>query len=151
VYATLAGDHLRELVAGVGAAGLALVVVAFVVGRASVFPFGLGGVGAAYGVFLSLHGGAVDVRAPLVAAALFVAAELGYGFLGRSVARSERALLVRRGAGLAVGALVTGLVGSLLLALTTGVGGSVALEAAGVAAATLTIAAITLLASRSSV
>ncbi len=151
VYATLAGDRLPVVVAAVGAAGCALIALAFVARRPAVFPVGLAGAGAAYGVFLSLRSGPVDVRAPLVAAALFVAAELGYSSLDRSVVPSERAVVVRRVAGLAAGAVGTGLLGSLLLVLTTGVGGGGALEAAGVGAAALTLAAIAVLASRSSV
>lgn len=150
VYATLAGDRLPAVVAAVGAAGCALIALALVARRPSVFPVGLAGAGAAYGVFLSLRSGPVDARAPLVAAALFVAAEVGYSALGRTVGRAERAVVVRGLAGLAVGAVLTGLVGSLLLALTTGVGGGAALEAAGVGAAALTLATIALLASRPS-
>jgi hypothetical protein len=150
VYATLAGDRLPAVVASVGAAGCALIALAFVARRPSVFPIGLAGAGAAYGVFLSLRSGPVDARAPLVAAALFVAAEVGYSALGRTVGVAERAVVVRGLAGLAVGAVLTGLVGSLLLALTTGVGGGAALEAAGVGAAALTLATIALLASRPS-
>ena len=139
------------VVAAVGAAGCALIALALAARRPSVFPVGLAGAGAAYGVFVSLRSGPVDARAPLVAAALFVAAELGYSSLGHMDVHSERAVVVRRVAALAVGAIATGLVGSLLLALTTGVGGSVGLEAAGVGAAALTVAAIAALASRSSV
>jgi hypothetical protein len=147
----VAGDRLPEIVAGVGAGGCALVAIAFVARRPSVFPFGLAGVGAAYGVYLSLRGGAVDPRAPAVAAALYVAAELGFWSLERAASRSERTVVVRRVATIAAGALFTGLVGSLVLGLTTGVGGGLALEAAGVAAAALTVASIAVLASRSSV
>jgi hypothetical protein len=111
----------------------------------------MAGAGAAYGLFLSLHGGAVDARAPAVAAALFLAAELGFWSLERSPARAERNVLLRRISGLAVGAILTALVGSLVLGLTTGVGGGIALEAVGVAAAAVTVAAIAVLASRSSV
>ena len=60
-------------------------------------------------------------------------------------------MVVRRIAGVAAGAIFTGLVGSLMLGLTTGVGGGLAVEAAGVAAAALTVATIAVLASRSSV
>ena len=151
VYAVLAGDRLPEVVAGVGAAGCALIVIAFVARRPSVFPVGLAGVAAAYGVYLSLRSGAVDARAPAVAAALYVAAELGFWSLERTASRSERTVVVRRVAAVAGGALLTGLVGSLMLGLTTGVGGGLALEAAGVAAAALMVAAIAVLASRSSV
>lgn len=151
VYATAAGERLSQVVLGVGAAGCALMAAALVTRRPSALPVGLAGVGAAYGLFLSLRTGAVDPRAPAVATALFVAAELGFWGLERSPARGERAVLVRRIAWLAGCALLTALVGSLVLGLTAGVGGGVALEAAGVAAATLTVAAIALLASRSSV
>jgi hypothetical protein len=147
----VAGDRLPEIVAGVGAGGCALVAIALVARRPSVFPFGLAGVGAAYGVYLSLRSGAVDARAPAVAAALYVAAELGFWSLERATSRSEWTVVVRRVATIAAGALFTGLVGGLVLGLTTGVGGGLALEAVGVAAAALTVAAIAVLASRSSV
>jgi hypothetical protein len=147
----VAGDRLPEVVAGVGAGGCVLIAIAFLARRPSVFPVGLAGVGAAYGVYLSLHSGAVDPRAPAVAAALYVAAELGFWSLERTASRSERTVVVRRVATVAAGAVFTGLVGSLVLGLTTGVGGGLALEAVGVAAAALTVAAIAVLASRSSV
>jgi hypothetical protein len=141
VYATVAGDRLPQVVAGVGAAGCVLTAVALLGKWPSVLPVGLAGVGAAYGVYLSLRGGAVDTRAPAVAAALFLAAELGFTPV---VTRFGVVRLV----GAAFGAA---LIGSLLLVAATGAGGSVALEAAGVAAAVLTLAAIALLASRPSV
>jgi hypothetical protein len=147
VYSALASDRLPEVVAGVGAAGCALVAVALVWRRAPILPTGLAGVGAAYALYLSLRTGAVDIRAPLVAAGLYAAAETGYW----SLERSAGGLVVRRFVALAASALLTALVGSLVLAAATGVAGSVALEAAGVAAAALTVAAIALLASRSSV
>ena len=150
-YAVAAGDTLPELVATVGTAGCALVLVSLVFRQPSAFPFGIAGVGAAYALFLSLRNGDVDARAPAVAAVLFVATELGYWSLEGGVSRSERAPFVRRAVGLALAALLTAFVGSLVLGLTTGVGGGVALEAAGVAAAALTAAAIALLASRASV
>jgi hypothetical protein len=138
-------------VLGVGTAGFVLMAVALVTRRPSALPVGLAGVGAAYALFLSLRTGTVDPRAPAVATALFVAAELGFWACERSSAHAEPAVLIRRIARLAAAALLTALVGSLVLGLTTGVGGGVALEAAGVAAATLTVAAIAVLASRSSV
>jgi hypothetical protein len=144
----VAGERLPEVVAGVGAGGCALIAIAFVARRPSVFPVGLAGVGAAYGVYLSLRTGAVDPCAPAVAATLYVAAELGFWSLERTASRSERTVVVRRVAAVAAGAVLTGLVGSLMLGLTTGVGGGLALEAVGVAAAALMAAAIALLASR---
>ena len=58
---------------------------------------------------------------------------------------------MRRLLGIAGGAVATGLVGSLVLAAASGGSGGVGLEAVGVAAAALTLAAIAFLASRSSV
>jgi hypothetical protein len=138
-------------VACVGAGGSALIAIAFVARRPSVFPVGLAGVGAAYAVYLSLRSGAVDPRAPAVAAALYVAAELGFWSFERAASHSERTVVVRRIASVAAGAIFTGLVGSLMLGLTTGVGGGLAVEAVGVAAAALTVATIAVLAARSSV
>ena len=60
-------------------------------------------------------------------------------------------VVTRRVLGLGAGALLTALVATLVFALTSGVTGGVALEAAGVGAAVLTLATIALLASRSSV
>jgi len=118
----------------------------------SVFPFGIALVGASYGVFVAIDNGAVDPRAPAVAAALYVAAELGYWSLERSPSRSERLVLLRRVASLAAAAAVTALAGSFILVLATGASGGVGLEAAGVGAAVLAVAAIArLAASRASV
>ena len=150
VYAA-AADRLPQVIAGVGAGGGAVIALAFIVRRPSVFPVGLVGVGAAYAVFLSLRSGAVDARAPVVAAALFVAAETGFWSFERTAARAGVALVARRIAMLTASAAVAALVGSLILVLATGVAGSVALEAIGVAAAAVTLAAIALLASRASV
>jgi len=151
LFATVAADRLAQVVLAVGATGCALMAGALVLRRPSAFAVGLAGVGASYGVFVSLRTGAVDARAPAVASALFVAAEVGFWALERSPAHAELAVPVRRICGLAAAAILTALVGSLVLGVTAGVGGGVALEAAGVAAATLTVAAIAVLASRSSV
>ena len=117
----------------------------------SVFPLGIALVGASYGVFLGIHNGPVDQWAPAVAAALLVAAELGFWSLERSPSRSEGAVLLRRVGGLAGAAVVTALIGSLVLVAATGASGGVPLEAAGVGAAVLAVAAIARLASRASV
>lgn len=150
-YSDVASDRLPAVVGGVGTAGGALMAFALATRWRTVFPFGIALVGASYGAFLAIRNGAVDRWAPAVAAALFVAAELGYWSLERSPSRSERSLVVRRLAGLLGAAVVTALVGSLVLVVATGVAGGVVLEAAGVAAAVLALAAIARLASRASV
>jgi hypothetical protein len=142
---------LPEVAGGVGVAGGALMAFALATRWRSAFPFGLALVGASYGVFLAVRNGAVDEWAPAVAAALFAAAELGYWSLERSPSQSERSVVVRRLTGIVSGVVVTALVGSLVLVVATGASGGVALEAAGVAAAVLAVAAIARLASRASV
>jgi hypothetical protein len=151
VSAVVAGHRLSWVVASVGAAGLALTALALPGRWPSLLPLGLAAVGGSYGVFLSLRGGGIDAGAPAVAAGLFVAAELGFWSLEGAAARYDAAAAARRLGGIAAAAVATGLVGSLVLAATSGVSGSVGLEAAGVGAAVLTLAAIALLASRRSV
>ena len=107
------------------------------------------GVGAGYAVFLSLRPGAVDEHAPLLAAAFFVAAELSFWSIERRNWRSERQVVVRLVALLASAGLGTAIVGGLLLLITSGRGVGIGYEAAGVAAAVLTLAVIALLARRS--
>jgi len=150
-YADVSSDRLPAVVGGVGTVGGALMAFAFATRWRNVFPFGIALVGASYGGFLAIRNGAVDRWAPAVAAALFVAAELGYWTLERSPSRSERTVVLRRLAGLVGGTVVTALIGSLVLLIATGAAGGVLLEAAGVAAAVLALAAIARLASRASV
>jgi len=107
------------------------------------------GVGAGFAVFLSLRPGAVDERAPLVAAAFFVAAELSFWSIDRRSWRSDRQVVVRRLALLFSAALATAIVGGLLLLIASGRGVGIGYEAAGVAAAVLTLAVIAVLARRS--
>jgi hypothetical protein len=137
-------------VAAVGGAGCVLTALAVPRRWASLLPLGLLCVGASYGLHLALDERSVDAAAPLVAAALFIAAELAYWSLERG-APSRRGAAARRAGGVALGAVLTALVGSLVLVAASGVSGGVALEALGVLAALLTLGAIALLASRASV
>jgi hypothetical protein len=150
-YAVAGADRLPSVVAAVGAAGCALLIVAFAGGWISVFPVALAVVGAAYGVDVGLRRGDIDARAPLVAGLLFVAAEIGWWAFEGTVARGDRNVQLRRAGWLVAIAIVTGLVGSLVLVAASGASGGVAVEAAGVAAAVLAVAAIARLASRPSV
>ena len=147
-YAVLAGSRLPEVVAGVGAAGVLLVALALAGRWPSLLPLGLVGVGAAYAVYLSLGTGSVDSRAPLVAAALFVAAELAYWSLESQEGRADRAVLVRRISFLGIGALGTSILGGVLLIVAGGDSGGVALEAAGIVSAVVLLAVIAFLAAR---
>jgi hypothetical protein len=116
---------------------------------ATLLPWGFVGVGAAYAVFLSLRPGTVDARAPMVAAAFFIAAELSFWSIERRNWRSERQVVVRRLALLVSAGLATAIVGGLLLLITSGRRMGTGEEAAGVAAAVLTLAVIAVLARRS--
>lgn len=147
----MASDRLPEIPGGIGVAGCALIAFALFTRWRSAFPVGVALVGASYGVYVALRNGSVDARAPVVAAALFAVAELGFWSLERAPSPSEGSVLARRVAALAGGVVLTPFLGSLLLVLTTGVTGGVGLEAAGVAAAVLALAAIARLASRASV
>lgn len=147
----MASDRLPEIPGGIGVAGCALIAFALFTRWRSAFPVGVALVGASYGVYVALRNGSVDARAPVVAAALFAVAELGFWSLERAPSPSEGSVLARRVAALAGGVVLTAFLGSLLLVLTTGVTGGVGLEAAGVAAAVLALAAIARLASRASV
>jgi hypothetical protein len=91
----------------------------------------------------------VDELAPLVAAGLFVAAELGFWSIEPSAALPERAVVVRRLLFLAAAALAVGLVGSVLLYAASGASGGLRLESLGVAAAVAALAIVALLARRS--
>jgi hypothetical protein len=140
---------LSELVVGIGAVGLALGALGLVRPWPSVVAAGIAVVGAAYAVELSLGPETVDRWAPLVAGALFVAAELGFWSIEPCAACPERAVLVRRLLFLVVAALSVGLLGSVLLYAALGASGGIGLESLGVAAAVVTLAVVALLARRS--
>jgi hypothetical protein len=146
----VAGDRLVALVAALVGLGLVATSVALVTRWAAALPWGFVGVGAAYALFLSLRSGTVDARAPMVAAALFIAAELSYWSIERRNWPSERQVMVRRLALLVLAGLATAIVGGLLLLLTSERRTGIGPEAAGIAAAVLTLAVIAALARRSS-
>jgi hypothetical protein len=148
-YSATAGDRLPQVVAGVGAGGLALTVVALVGRWPSLLPWGIVGVGAGYTVFLGLRAGSVDPRAPLVGAALFAAAELAFWSVEPGEGASERRVLLRRVGFIGGGALGTALVGAFLLVLVAGRDAGVGWLALGVAAAVLTLAVVAVLTARS--
>jgi len=144
-----AGDRLVAAVSALAGIGLFVTALALVSRWATLLPWGFVGVGAAYAVFLSLRPGTVDARAPLVAAAFFIAAELSFWSIERRSWRSEGQVVVRRLALLVSAGLATAIVGGLLLLITSGRRSGIGQEAAGVAAAVLTLAVVAVLARRS--
>jgi hypothetical protein len=145
----VAADRLPEISTGVAALGWMVAALGLLGRWPSLLPLGLAGVGAGYAVLLGLRSGSVDPRAPIVAAALFVAAELGFWSLEPLDARAERIVLLRRLLFVAVGALGAALIGSLLLVAAAEWSGGVALEAVGVLAAVFTLGIVALLAASS--
>jgi hypothetical protein len=129
--------------------GLFVTASALVSRWAALLPWGFVGVGAAYAVFLSLRPGTVDARAPMVAAAFFVAAELSFWSIERRGWPSEWNVIGRRLAFLVSAGLATAVVGGLLLLITSERWSGIGPEAAGVAAAVLTLAVIAALTRRS--
>ena len=119
------------------AVALVALVAAVVLGWPVLVAPGVALLGAAYAVRLALDDTALDPAAPLVAAGLFLVAELAYWSLERrEPARPERGEELRRLAvvcALGLGALVTS---SGLLALTDAVDANgLAIDLAGAAAA----------------
>jgi hypothetical protein len=147
-YAFAAGDRLSGVVAGVGAAGLATAALALALRWPRVLPLGIVGVGASYAVFVALRADTVDSRAPFVAAAIFAAAETGFWSVEPSSARAAREVTVRRVGLIAGTSLATALAGSVLLVVSAGTSGGLALEAAGVAAAVTAAGVVAALAAR---
>jgi hypothetical protein len=148
-YSALVGDRLVAVVTSIGCAGLFLTALALVGRWATLLPWGFAGVGAGYAVFLSLRAGTVDARAPLLGAAFFIGAELSFWSIERRSWRTEAQVVLRRAALLFTAGLATAILGGLLLLVTSRRGAGVGYEAAGVAAAVLTLAVIAVLARRS--
>jgi hypothetical protein len=136
-------------VTAIGCVGLSITAVALVGRWPTLLPWGFVGVGAGYAVFLSLRAGAVDDRAPMLAAAFFIAAELSYWSIERRSWRSEGRVVVGRLGLILSAGLATAIVGGLLLLVASGRRVGIGYEAAGVAAAVLTLAVIAALGRRS--
>jgi len=147
----IVGNRLVAVVASIGCAGLLVAALALIGRWAAVLPWGFVGVGASYAVFLSLRPGAVDARAPLLAAVFFIGAELSFWSLERRPWPSEAQVLLRRLALLLSAGLATAIVGGVLLLVASGRRVGIGPETAGVAAAVLTLAVIAVLARRSRV
>jgi hypothetical protein len=145
----VAGDRLVAVVAALGGVGLSVTAIALVSRWSAILPFGFVGVGAAYAFFLSLRPGTVDARAPLVAAAFFIADELSFWSIERRGWRSEWNVIGRRLALLVSAGLATAIAGGLLLLIASERRSGIGQEAAGVAAAVLTLAVIAALVRRS--
>jgi hypothetical protein len=131
--------------AALGATAAALVVAGLVFGVALAIPVAVALLGAAYVALLGFEGDALDLRAPLVAAALLTVAELGYWSLElRGAVADEPGAYLRRLALLAAELAGVTTAGVVLLAVVEGVEtGGPAIDVLGAVAA---IGALALLA-----
>jgi hypothetical protein len=150
LYPLAATDRLPALLAGMGAASLLLMGAGVAARAPGAVAWAVALCGAEYGVFLGLRGGTVDRWAPLVAAALFIAAELGFRAVERSAPAPEGLVLVRAVLWLATVVAGTAALGAVLLAAAGGGGAGVGLEALGVAATVAALALVVLVVARAS-
>jgi hypothetical protein len=134
VYPAAATGRDVLVVVGIGAAASALTAVGLLFRWWLVLAWGFAAFGAEYAVFLRLRGGAVDVRAPLVAAALLVVAELAFESVAPESGARERSLLAA--------ALGTVAVGALVLVVAGSERSGIALEAVGALAAVGVLATV---------
>jgi hypothetical protein len=127
------------VVAGVGIAGWLLLVLGLA-RWPMLLGWGLAGFGAEYAVFLRLRGGSVDSRAPAVAAALLLVAELSYLSVTGGVAGADRVLKARMLGAAAAAVAGVALLADLVLVASGSANGSLPIEAGGVLAAVLSVA-----------
>jgi hypothetical protein len=137
----LATDRLQVVTAAIGGVSLLLSVAALAVRSPGLAAWAVALCGAEYGVFLGFRT-VVDRWAPLLAGALFVAAELGYRATESSDPAPERDVVVRSGVWIVGGGLVAVAIGSVLLAASGGANVGLGFEAFGVAATVAALAVV---------
>jgi len=127
---------------GAAAAAAVVLAVGLALRRPFVVPLAVLALGGGYATALGIDGGPLDGRAPVVAAALLVVAELGYWSLElRDAVADEAGAHLRRIGLLSALALGTLAVGSGLLAVVDA-GGGVRFEALGAVAAVAALAIV---------
>jgi hypothetical protein len=136
VYAAVEADSLARLVLALGAAAAVTLVVGLAVPLPGAVAGAVAGLGAAWTLAAWSRGERVPDTTVVVAAAVFLAAELAYWSLEQVPVPDEPELVARRVAGVAVRVAAALVLGAFLLAaLGLHAGGGLALEAVGVAAA----------------
>jgi hypothetical protein len=151
-WLALASDEgmLSRANATAGATAAAVLAAGLLVRVALAVPVAVALLGAGYVALLGFEGDSLDTRAPLVAAALFAIAELGYWSLElRGAVADERGTYLRRAALLAANLAAVTLLGVGLLAIVETVeAGGVAVDLVGAAAAIAALALLALAARR---
>jgi hypothetical protein len=148
-FSTAAADKAPGLVLGIGLAGIAALILGAALRVSDLLPVGIAFAGASYLLFALFGEGDVDLRAPLVAGALVLAAELAYSSLEPPVAPASRWLWARRASRVAFTAAGAVAVAALVLLVSLGDTGSGGLvQALGVASAVSALGLLAWLARR---
>lgn len=129
--------HLRWLALVLGGLALAFLAAGLTARSGAALGWGLAALGGEYAVLFAAQGRALDTTAPVYAAGLVLVAELAFWSVERRIAAwSEPTIAERRLAqlvGVCVGAAAVAAL--VLVVAAASVGGGLALEAIGVAAA----------------
>ena len=141
-YPAAATERQPYLVLGVGGLAVLALATGLVLRQRVAVAYAIALFGGEYAVFLRLAGDSVDVRAPFVAAALVVTAELAFAAVAPEGGRLERPLVVDEAAALVSTGVATALVAGFLLLASGSAASGVALEAVGALAAVGTLAAL---------
>jgi hypothetical protein len=148
LYPLAATNRLGAVIAAVGGASVLFFAAALAWRLPALAAWGVAGCASEYGLFLGFRGGTLDRWAPLVGAALFLAAELGYRAMARNEPEPDRELAVRSVLWLVGYVLGAAIAGAILLDVAgrghTGLG----LEAAGAGAAVAVLAVVAAVVSR---
>jgi hypothetical protein len=143
VYGAVVATRLGGALAFVGAIGVGVLAVALLLRASALIAPALALVGAEYAAVFAVRGDAIDVRAPLYAAGFLVVAELAFAALELRSGTPEPGLVPRQAVVLvaaAAGGVLAGLI--VLAAAAAPLDGGIGLEAVGVAAAVLLVAAL---------
>ena len=149
VYSVLVTPRAPGVVAGLGIAGVALLIAGAAIGVSDLVAGGIAFAGSAYLLVVLFGDGGVDLRAPLVAGVLVLAAELAYSALEPPLAPAAPAVRALRAGRVALTVLgATAAAGLVLLASVAELGSPAVLEAAGIVAAVSALGLLALLARR---
>jgi hypothetical protein len=142
--------RLGGALALVGAIAVAVLIAALLLRIPALIAPALALLGAEYAALFAVRGDTVDVRAPLYAAGFLVVAELAFAALELRAGTPEPGLVARRAALLVAVALAGVAAGLVVLAAAAApLDGGVGLEAVGIGASVVLVAALGRVAVRS--
>jgi hypothetical protein len=143
VYAAVVTTRLSGLLVIVGAAGIAVLAAALVFRMPALVTAALALIGAEYSALFVARDDTLDVRVPLYGAAFLVVAELAFAALELRAGTPEPGLVARRALTIVGAAAASVLVGLVVLAAAAApLNGGLGLEAVGVVAAVVLVAAL---------